>query len=160
MDIVTSKGCVTYRRVLYCIIGFIDTLCIQLVTTINYSAIAIFKTLHFTVTHSSVLSLLHSPLVVFWQRIHNSLTVASNHACSHLCTAYFLSCQTCTNKIILAVLCHFGTYQGANFSENMSGWFVIYWYTICNLPSYIGLSVTSFVRSFFMQSAFVFYSFV
>jgi hypothetical protein len=37
--------------------------------------------------HNTVLSLLHSPLVVSWQRIHNSLTVTSNHTWSVLCTA-------------------------------------------------------------------------
>jgi hypothetical protein len=55
--------------------GFIDTLSIQLVTTINYSAIAISTLYSSLLTHISVLSQLHSSLVIFWQRIHNSLTV-------------------------------------------------------------------------------------
>jgi hypothetical protein len=42
-------------------------------------------TLQVTVTHTSVLSLLQSPLVVSWQRIHNSRTVTSNHTWSLLC---------------------------------------------------------------------------
>jgi hypothetical protein len=45
---------VTYRPVLDWMIGFIDTLYIQLWTTGNYSAIAILHTLHFTFTHALV----------------------------------------------------------------------------------------------------------
>jgi hypothetical protein len=43
---------VTYRRVLDWMIGFIDTVYIQLGTTSNYSAIADLHTLQFTVTHA------------------------------------------------------------------------------------------------------------
>jgi hypothetical protein len=78
--------CVTYRRVLDWMIGFINTLYTQLSTTGNYRAIADLHTLQFTVTqihtythtHTSV-RLLNSPLVVSWQRIYNSCTVTSNH---------------------------------------------------------------------------------
>jgi hypothetical protein len=48
---------------------WIDTLYTQLGTTGNYSAIANFRTLQFTVTPTSVLSLSHCLLAVFWQRI-------------------------------------------------------------------------------------------
>jgi hypothetical protein len=41
----------------------------QLVITSNYNAAADLRTLQFTVTHTSVLSLLQSPLSVSWQRI-------------------------------------------------------------------------------------------
>jgi hypothetical protein len=44
--------CVTYRRVLDWMIGFIDILFTQLGTTGNYSAIADLPTLQFTVTHA------------------------------------------------------------------------------------------------------------
>jgi hypothetical protein len=52
-------------------IEFIDTLNKTLGATRNYSAITDLHTLKFTVTHThthttSVLSLLHSPLVVTW----------------------------------------------------------------------------------------------
>jgi hypothetical protein len=43
---------VTYRRVLDCVIGLIDTLCTPLGTTGSYSAIADLHTLQFTVTHA------------------------------------------------------------------------------------------------------------
>jgi hypothetical protein len=49
--------------------GLIDHLYTQLVTTCNYSATAYLGTLQFTVTNTSVLSLLQSPLSVSWQRI-------------------------------------------------------------------------------------------
>jgi hypothetical protein len=47
-----SRVGVTIKRVLYWMIGFIDTLYTQLGTTDNYSAIAILHTLHFTVAHA------------------------------------------------------------------------------------------------------------
>jgi hypothetical protein len=50
-------------------IGWFDLLHTQLVTTSNYSAIADFQALQSTVTSTSVLSLLQSPLSVSWQRI-------------------------------------------------------------------------------------------
>jgi hypothetical protein len=80
LNIVTSRGCVAYET--GCCIGRFDLLTpcklhseIQAIT-----ASSLFP--QFTVhryTHTSVLSLLHSPLVVFWQRIRNSLTETSNH---------------------------------------------------------------------------------
>jgi hypothetical protein len=50
-------------------------------------------TLQVTVTHTSVLSLLHSPLVVSWQRIHNGFTVTSNQTWSPFCTVELISCH-------------------------------------------------------------------
>jgi hypothetical protein len=55
---------VTYRRVLDWIIEFIETLYTPLGTTGNYVAYRYFHTLQVTVTHTSVLSLSQSPLVV------------------------------------------------------------------------------------------------
>jgi hypothetical protein len=69
--------CVIYRWVLDWMFGFIDTLYTPFGTTGNFSAIAI-PILCVSVTHTSVLSLLHSPSVVSWQRIHNSLNVTSD----------------------------------------------------------------------------------
>jgi hypothetical protein len=51
------------------LIGFIDHLYTALRTTCNYSAIADFHTLQITVTLTSALSLLQSPLADSWQRI-------------------------------------------------------------------------------------------
>jgi hypothetical protein len=50
-------------------IGFIDHLYTPLGITSNYSAIANLHTLQFTVTPASVLTVLQSPLAIFWQRI-------------------------------------------------------------------------------------------
>jgi hypothetical protein len=69
---------VTYRWVLDWMIGFIETLYTPLGSTGNYSAITI-PTLYRSLTHTSVLRLLRSPLVVSWQWINNSLTVISDH---------------------------------------------------------------------------------
>jgi hypothetical protein len=55
--------------------GFTDTFYTQLLTAINYSAIAIF-TLYSPLLHTIVSSV---SLVVSWQRIHNSLTVTAAH---------------------------------------------------------------------------------
>jgi hypothetical protein len=64
----------TYRRVSDWMIGFIDTVYIQLVTIINYSSIAI-STLYISLLHYCP----QSSLVVSWQRIHNRLTVTAAH---------------------------------------------------------------------------------
>jgi hypothetical protein len=75
--------------------GFIDTLYTPLGTTGNYSTIAI-STLYSSqlhTPHTSDFSLSHSPLVVSRQRIHNSLTITSNHPWSLICTAWFFSCH-------------------------------------------------------------------
>jgi hypothetical protein len=56
--------CVTYRRVLDWMIGFIDTLYTQLGTTGNYSAIADPHTLQFTVTHTLGFSVFTSRILV------------------------------------------------------------------------------------------------
>jgi hypothetical protein len=58
-------------------------------TTGNYSAIAI-PTLYRSLPHTSVPRLLHSPLVVSWHGLDNSLTVISNHTWSLLCAARFV----------------------------------------------------------------------
>jgi hypothetical protein len=64
--------------------GFIDTLYTPIWTTGNYSAIAT------SIFYSSLLyppvcaSLLHSPLVVSWQRIHKSHCHFKSHIKSHL----------------------------------------------------------------------------
>jgi hypothetical protein len=50
--------------ILDCMIAFIETLCTPLGTIGNYRAIADFNILYFTVTSTSVLSLLQSPLSV------------------------------------------------------------------------------------------------
>jgi hypothetical protein len=47
-------------------IGFIDHFNIQLIITLNYSTIADLHTLHITVTHTSVLSMLPD---VSWQQL-------------------------------------------------------------------------------------------
>jgi hypothetical protein len=55
--------CVTYRRGVELMIGFIYTLYTQLWTTDNYSAIADVHTLHFTVTHALRLSIFTSRIL-------------------------------------------------------------------------------------------------
>jgi hypothetical protein len=67
---------VTYKRVLDWMIGVIALRTLhselQEITALSLSYT-------FYSSHASVLRLLHSPLVISWQRIHNSLTVSSNH---------------------------------------------------------------------------------
>jgi hypothetical protein len=91
-------------------IGWLDlltpyTLHLELQAVKRYCYI---HTLQFTVIHTSVLSLLCSPLVGSWQWIHNSLPVTSNHTWSLLCTGWFLSCQLPTpeTRSILCCNCH------------------------------------------------------
>jgi hypothetical protein len=61
-------------------IGFIDTLYTSLGTTGNYGAIN-GLTLYRSLLHTlSVFSLLHSALLVSWQRVGNSLTVTAAHS--------------------------------------------------------------------------------
>jgi hypothetical protein len=85
-------GCVTIDRVSDWMIWFIATLHTPLGSTGNYSAITNLYILKFTMVLSPP-----SPLAVFWQRNHNSLTVTSNHTYNFLCTAKFLSCHYSAN---------------------------------------------------------------
>jgi hypothetical protein len=67
MWVILRQGlCMTFRRVLDWIIGFIDTIYTPLGTTGNYSAIADLRTLQFTVTHTLGSE---SSLAISWQQI-------------------------------------------------------------------------------------------
>jgi hypothetical protein len=77
--LILSRVLVTIRLGLNWMIGFIATLYTPLGTTANYSAIVISTFCSSLLHTTSVLSLLHSPLAVSWQRIHKSLTVTSNY---------------------------------------------------------------------------------
>jgi hypothetical protein len=64
-------------------------------TTRNYRQLQPYRYFHnlqFTVTHTSVLSLLHSPLVISWQWIHDiSLSLQLTHEVSFAQTNSFLA---------------------------------------------------------------------
>jgi hypothetical protein len=76
--------CVTCRRVLDWMVGFIDALYTPLGTTGNYSVIVDFNISHFPVTPTSVFGL---QLAVSLQRIYDSHTITSNHTWSLPCPA-------------------------------------------------------------------------
>jgi hypothetical protein len=70
----------TYSQVLNWMIGFIDIVSIQHITTITYTALSI-STLYSSLLHALVSQSTLSA-TLSWQRIHNSLTVTSNLLCT------------------------------------------------------------------------------
>jgi hypothetical protein len=104
----------TYSSVLDWMFGFIDTLYTPLGTTGNYSAIAVLHTLQFAVTHTSVLSLLHSPLVVSWQRIKSHIN--SSLHCLLPFLPLFSIIFDCRFSQFIAATANFGTRLNSNSS--------------------------------------------
>jgi hypothetical protein len=70
-------ACVTYRRVLEWVIGFIDTLFTQLGTTCNYSAIADLHTLQFTTAHTLGFSVFTSRILATDAQSNSFLDISS-----------------------------------------------------------------------------------
>jgi hypothetical protein len=91
--------------------GFIDNLYTSLGTTCIYNATAVSTLPQFTVKHTSALTLLHSPLIVSWQRIHNCLTLTAAHyemfsAQPHSFLAIIHKLPTPKTPSILCYNCH------------------------------------------------------
>jgi hypothetical protein len=117
MYTVTYYGvCVTYRRGLDWMIGFIDTLYTPLLTTGNYSAMANVRTLQFTVTHT-----LQFP--VFTSRIlatnFNTVVIPVSHMKSSCCYfANFPNPKTRLNSILLLPSSHPGRLESRNSANS------------------------------------------
>jgi hypothetical protein len=119
------KGlCVTYRQVLDWMIGFIDTLYIQLLTTGNYSAIADLHTLQFTVTHALRFSVFTSQILVTnLYQSHRNFKSHMEHSLNSLIPFlpfflnYSANCQLWRHPQFSAATANSGTRLNSNSSR-------------------------------------------